>query len=74
MNAKPGKFLALLYYSFIISSIILKTESSFKKDSVFVLHFLFHRHTLRQISRLVHIQSLGYADIVSQQLQRDHCQ
>ena len=25
MNAKPGKFLALLYYSFIISSITIKT-------------------------------------------------
>lgn len=40
MNAKPGKFLALLYYSFIISSIILKTESSFKKDSV--LSYIFY--------------------------------
>lgn len=32
---------------------------------------LFHRHTLRQISRHIHIQSLIHSHIVSKQLQRN---
>ena len=35
---------------------------------------LFHCHTLCKVSRLIHIQTLGYRHIVTQQLQRDHCQ
>lgn len=35
---------------------------------------LFHRHTLRQISRHIHIQSLIHSHIVSKQLQRNHAQ
>ena len=38
------------------------------------LHPLFHRHTLRQISRHIHIQSLIHSHIVSKQLQRNHAQ
>lgn len=35
---------------------------------------LFHCHTLRQISRHIHIQSLIHSHIVSKQLQRNHAQ
>ena len=38
------------------------------------LHPLFYRHTLRQISRHIHIQSLIHCHIVSKQLQRNHAQ
>ena len=37
-------------------------------------YLLFHCHTLRQISRLVHVQTLGNRYIVAKQLQRNHCQ
>lgn len=37
-------------------------------------HILLHRHTLRQIPGLIHIQSLCHADVVSQQLQGQHLQ
>ena len=33
-----------------------------------------YRYALCQISRLIHIQSLGHRHIIAQQLQRNHCQ
>ena len=35
---------------------------------------LFHSHTLRQVSRHIHIQSLIHSHIVCEQLQRNHAQ
>ena len=61
--------------TFIIEPKLKKVPS--QKLSFTTRHFLFsllHRHTLRQIPRLIHIQSLCDRYIVSQQLQRDHRQ
>jgi hypothetical protein len=34
----------------------------------------FHRHTLRQIPRLIHIAASSHGDVVRQQLERHHFQ
>ena len=39
--------------------------------SLLAFHVLFHRHTLCQVPRLVHIQAADGGDVIGQQLQRD---
>ena len=47
--------------------------SSFFPLTIFY-YLLFHSHTLGEVSRLIHIQTLGNRYIIAKQLQRNHCQ